>query len=71
MFTRRAKRSCSLTATIAASTCATEPAITVCRGDRNPARLTSRVVGEQLLGRLGVHLQQAHRALAGQPRHQP
>ena len=41
MFTRRANRSRSLAATIAASTCATAPATTVCRGDRNPARLTS------------------------------
>ena len=29
------------------------------------------VVGEQLFGRVGVHLQQTHRALAGQLRHQP
>ena len=41
MFTRRAKRFCALTAAITASTGATGPAITVCRGAMYPATLTS------------------------------
>ena len=41
MFTRRANRSRALTATITSSTFATAPATTVCRGERNPATLTS------------------------------
>ena len=56
MLTRRAKRFCALTAAITASTGATGPAITVCRGETYPATLTSGIVGDQRRGGLGVQV---------------
>ena len=69
--TRRAKRSCAVTAAITASTCARRP------GDHGLARRNIHrqahpgVLGDQRRGGLGIQFQQRHRTLAGQPRHQP
>ena len=68
---RRANRSWAATAAISASTCSGGPAITVWRGEAYTAKVTCGIVGDQRLGAFGVQFQQRHRALAGQPRHQP
>ena len=68
---RRASRSCASTTAITASTCCGRP------GDHGLARRgihrqgDIRVVGDQRRGGLRVQLEQRHRALPGQPRHQP
>ncbi len=53
-----------------ASTCSGGPAITVCCGAAYTATVMSGYSPDQLLGLGGAQLQQRHRALTGQPRHQ-